>query len=143
MSGCVADKKRLITVTEGNLRNHHFYLSGHYDFFPDDCIGASAKQAKGREIEISLVGLNKTVRTDIGRESGSGKPRRFFRGRKWVREFYAHHGIKTGDVLAIERTAARSYRLYPFQAKKNRDDSWRSAKGPPREVSVPPRAAEF
>lgn len=127
MSGRVGDRKRLISVTGGNLRNSHFYLSGHYDFFPQDCIGpANQTSGRGREIEIALTGLNKTIVTDIGREKRSGKPRRFLRGRRWVREFYEHHKIKTGDVLALERLAQRSYRLSPFQAKRDRDDSWDS-----------------
>ena len=29
-----ASKKRLIRVTEGNLRNSHLYVNGNTDFFP-------------------------------------------------------------------------------------------------------------
>jgi hypothetical protein len=125
MSGCVADRKRLITVTAGNLRNHHFYLSGHYDFFPDDCVGRSTtRKGQAKPITIELAGLNRQVETDIGRDAGTGRPRRFFRGRKWVREFFEHHKIKTGDVIAIERLRPRQYRLYPFHAKPVRDRNW-------------------
>ena len=101
MSGTVADRKRLIRITAGNLRHHHIYIGGHYDFFPPDCLGASRKSANGhsKPIEIRLEGLNSTVETDIGTEAGTAKPRRMFRGRKWVREFFEHHQIKPGDQI--------------------------------------------
>lgn len=126
MSGTVADKKRLLRVTAGNLRNSHLYVNVHYDFFPEDCIGPPKKSKKrnGQTIEIVLEGLNRTVATDIGTEAKSGKARRFFRGRRWVKEFYEHHGIKTGDVLALERVTKRRYRLYPFEAKTERELDW-------------------
>ena len=37
MSGDVSNRKRLIAVTGGNIRNDHIYFSGHYDFFPKEC----------------------------------------------------------------------------------------------------------
>ena len=43
MSGTVAQRKRLIRVTAGNLRHNQIYVAGHYDFFPPDCLGASRK----------------------------------------------------------------------------------------------------
>jgi len=121
MSGTVADSKRLIRITAGNLRQHHIYVAGHYDFFPPDCVGASRKSANGhsKPIEIRLDGLNTTVETDIGTEAGTGKPRRMFRGRKWVRQFFEHHQIRNGDVLALEKVASRCYRLYPFEQTVN------------------------
>lgn len=42
MSGDVSDRKRLISITKGNLANSHIYLSGHHDFFPKQCYGESA-----------------------------------------------------------------------------------------------------
>lgn len=121
MSGRVADRKRLLRVTAGNLRNDHIYITGHYDFFPSDCIGPSRRSAKGNghAIEILLEGLNETVETDIGRSAKNGKPRNFLRGRGWVREFFKHHGTQPGDVLALEKIASRSYRLYPQVTETN------------------------
>ena len=126
LSGTVADKKRLLRVTAGNLRQNHLYVNGHYDFFPADCIGASRKSANGSgtAISILLAGLGHTIETDIGSEARTGRPRRFFRGRTWVRQFYEHHNIKTGDVLALERLGRRRYRLYPFDAKTDRQEDW-------------------
>ena len=124
MSGTVAERKRLFRVTAGNLRQSHLYINGHYDFFPRDCVGPSRKSSKlaAAEIEVFLEGLNETIRTDIGTDAKTGKPRGFFRGRAWVRKFFAHHGTKTGDVLALERVGKRSYRLYSFDAETMRDD---------------------
>ena len=129
MSGTVADRKRLLRVTAGNLRQCHLYIHGHYDFFPADCIGASRKSAdaNGAAIRILLEGLGKSIETDIGSDARTGKPRRFFRGRTWIREFYEHHHIKTGDVLAMERVGSRRYRLYPFDAKTVRLHDWRES----------------
>ena len=134
MSGTVADRKRLIRVTAGNLRNRHISITGHHDFFPPGCFGASRKSTNGHTklIEIRLDGLNTTVETDIGTEAGTGKPRRMFRGRKWVREFFEHHQIKTGDVLALEKVNARRYRLYPFDTKEHRNHDWHKL------IAVPP-----
>lgn len=93
------DKKRLLKVTPGNLSQSHIYVTGHYDFFPLDCIGPSRKSGNGdaTPIEILLDGLNETVQTDIGRNAKTGKPRSFFRGRTWVRRFFEHHRINAGD----------------------------------------------
>lgn len=126
MSGTVSEKKRLFRVTAGNLRQNHLYINGHYDFFPPDCIGASRRSTSknGVAIRIFLEGLGETIETDIGSDAKTGRPRSFFRGRTWIRRFYEHHDIQTGDVLALERLALRRYRLYPFDAKTDRQLDW-------------------
>ena len=104
MNGTVADRKRLLRVTGGNLRQSHLYVNGHYDFFPKDCVGPSRKPKIGvTGIEILLEGMNETILTDIGSNAKTGKPRGFFRGRTWVRNFFEYHKTKTGDLLALER----------------------------------------
>ena len=128
MSGSVGDRKRLITITAGNLRQNHIYLTGHYDFFPKDSIGESKqKNGEGKPIQLTVQGLDSPVHTDIGCDPKSGKPRRFFRRRKWVKQFFEKHNIKEGDVLAIEKIGRRKFRIYPFEARKHRDLSWWSA----------------
>jgi hypothetical protein len=126
MSGSVAERKRLLHVTEGNIRQSHLYINGHYDFFPADSFGTPRKSEnqKTKEIEIYLVGLNETIKTDISSNAKTGKPRGFFRGRKWVRSFYEYHKIHVGDVLALERIEKHRYRLYPFDLKDNRESNW-------------------
>ena len=41
VSGTVAERKRLLRVTAGNLRQYHIYINGHYDFFPKDAVGGA------------------------------------------------------------------------------------------------------
>ncbi len=112
LKGSARDNRRLLRVTAGNLRHSHLYVNGHYDFFPADCIGGARRSsAEGSTIAIHLDGLDRTIRTDIGRDAKTGKPRGFFRERAWVRQFYEHHQVKAGECLALERLSERSYRL--------------------------------
>ena len=85
MSGPVAERKRLVRVTAGNIRNSHIYITGHLDFFPKDCLGDSRrnKNGTGKSIHIHFAGLNETIETDIARDAKTGKPRRFCRKRAW------------------------------------------------------------
>lgn len=106
-----ADKKRLLRVTPGNVKNDHLYISRHYDFFPSDCIGGPKRAAKANTIEIQLEGLGRTVKTDIGSDAKTRKPRGFLRGREWVRQFFEYHDVKPGALLALERLSERAYRL--------------------------------
>lgn len=103
--------RRLIEVTAGNLRNSHIYITGMHDFFPSDAIGGSNKNNPGKPVAIELDGIGSTVRTDIPRDRKTGRPRREFRARSWARAFFAHHGVMAGDVLSLERTGKRNYRL--------------------------------
>jgi len=122
MSGDVSDRKRLISITGGNLRNNHLYISGHHDFFPDNCYGQSSRnKGVGKKIELVIEGLKQPVKTDIGLNGSNGKPRNFFRNRKWVRKFFEKHNIREGDVIAIERLSKFTYRIYPFESKNVRD----------------------
>ncbi len=108
----MTDRKRLLQVTAGNLRQFHLYVNGHYDFFPKAAFGGSKRNGNGRGgIEIVLDGLNETVTTDIGSDAKSGKPRGFLRGRSWVRRFYEFHGIKAGGFLALEKLTPGKFRL--------------------------------
>jgi hypothetical protein len=100
MSGRVGHRKRLICVNAANLRENHLYLTGHADFFPADCYGGSSvKKGTGRPLRLDVQGLPAPVYTDIPTEANSGKPRRFFRKRPWVGEFFAKHGMNPGDTL--------------------------------------------
>lgn len=122
MSGDVSDRKRLISVRGSNQRNGHLYISGHHDFFPQECYGASKKKnGAGTEITLTIEGLPEPVRTDIGTEAGNGRPRNFFRDRRWVRQFLKRHDLQEGDVVAIERIDRLSYRVYPFETRNVRE----------------------
>jgi DNA (cytosine-5)-methyltransferase 1 len=105
------DQKRVLKVTPGNLRQSHIYINGHLDFFPKDCIGSSRRNGTYRPIQLEVQGLDEVIETDIPSDKSSGKPRHFFRGRTWCREFYQKNSVKPGDELTLERIAERRYRL--------------------------------
>lgn len=122
MSGRVGHRKRLICVNAANLREKHLYLTGHSDFFPADCYGASSSHgATGKLLRLDVDGLPEPVMSDIPTEAKSGKPRHFFRKRGWVRAFFDKHSIKPGDTIAIERISSHRFRVVPFDAKDKRD----------------------
>ncbi len=104
-------KKRLLRVTPGNVKWSHLYVSRHRDFLPSDCVGGPKRADKANTIEIVLEGLGRIVKTDIGSDAKTKKPRGFLRGREWVRQFFEHHAIQPGALLALERLSERSYRL--------------------------------
>jgi len=122
MSGDVSDRKRLVSITKGNLAHKHIYLSGHHDFFPAESYGESSRRrGTGTELTLLVAGLKTPVKTDIGVNGSNGKPRNFFRNRRWVREFFEQHELREGDVIAIERVERLTYRVYPFESKNVRE----------------------
>jgi hypothetical protein len=122
MSGRVGHRKRLICVNAANLRANHLYLTGHTDFFPADCYGSpTSKESPGKLLRLDVDGLAEPVLTDIPTEARTGKPRRFFRKRAWVREFFQKHAIKPGDTICIERISSHRFCTSLFEAKEQRD----------------------
>ena len=122
MSGRAGHRKRLICVNAANLRASHLYLTGHDDFFPADCYGPGASNGMpGKPLRLDVEGLSEPAITDIPTDAQTGKPRRFFRKRAWVREFFAKHGIEPGDTVLIERITSHRFRISPFDAKEARD----------------------
>ena len=95
-----SNSKRLIALTGGNLRNHHLYITGYHDFFPEECFGASsAQKGTGQPLTLVVDGLAEPVQTDIARSSGNGSPRSFFRKRAWVLMFFCFVGFGEARVL--------------------------------------------
>lgn len=90
MSGAIGEKKRLIRVTEGNLRHNHLYVRQHLDFFPPDILGPSSatEDLNGHAVRIHLDGLNETIETDIPTDAKTGRPRNMFRRRTWGRSYF-------------------------------------------------------
>jgi len=122
MSGDVSTKKRLISITGGNIRNNHIYLSGHHDFFPKESYGQSGKKKGiGKILILFPEGFHEPVETDISSDGKNGKPRNFFRKRAWIKQFFKKHDIQEGDVIAIEKKGKYEFRIYPFETKNIRD----------------------
>lgn len=106
------EKKKLIRLTDGNIRNAHIPVAGLRGFLPADCFGSPKKAGGvGKTIRICLDGLERTIETDIGRDAKTGKPRRQFRARGWVKRFFQCHKAKAGDLLELERLGDREYHL--------------------------------
>ena len=121
MSGRMGHRKRLICVSDANIRQNHLYLTGHADFFPADSFGPSAsKEGTGKPLRLDVAGLDSPILPDIPCDARTGKPRRFFRRRSWVRKFFVKHQILPGDVIVIERTASHKYRVSPFEVTGER-----------------------
>ena len=72
-------------------------------------------------MRLDVEGLPDPILTDIPTDAATGKPRRFFRKRGWVREFFQKHAIKPGDTVSLERVASNHYRVAPFDAKEQRE----------------------
>jgi hypothetical protein len=57
MSGAAADRKRLIRVTAGNIRNQHIYVADHLDFFPSDVLGSPRRKSNGNGRGIEVLSI--------------------------------------------------------------------------------------
>jgi hypothetical protein len=88
-----SQRRRLLKITAGNLRQHHLYVNRHYDFFPADVVGGAKRSKLRGSIELWLDGLNETVTTDIGSDAKTGESRGFLRCRSSVRRFFEHHNV--------------------------------------------------
>lgn len=77
MSGEALDRKRVIVVTEADVRNSLLNIRRHLDFFPRDCIGPARRNGNGlgKPIKIEFEGLSQTIETDIGTDAKTRRPR--------------------------------------------------------------------
>jgi len=109
-------KTRLIQVTEGNIRQGHLYLTGHLGFFPADCFGAaSERDGAGRMLTLHVAGLKDPIQTDIPRDAKTGQPRRFFRRREWVKQFFRANKIRPGAMIILRKTDRFELRIEPAE----------------------------
>jgi len=69
------------------------------DFFPDDVFGGHSKKTGiGAQIVLKAEGLTEPIKTDIPTDKATGRPRWFFRERKWLKEFLTSHSLVPGLV---------------------------------------------
>ena len=98
----VSDGARvLITVSQGNLNNGHFYVP--LDFFPPDAIGGNNKTAEAPLKVTFRFNPGQTVSTDI---DGT---KRIPRSRGPVKDFLLRSGAQPGDRLCLTRTSDYGY----------------------------------
>lgn len=82
-------------------------------FFPPDSFGnPSRADGIGSPIRLHLAGIPEPVETDLPTDR-AGRPRWFFRDRRWVRRFLSLHALAAGDHVIITRFGERDYRVNP------------------------------
>lgn len=85
------------------------------DFFPPNVFGSSSeKNELGVPIVLLVKGLSNPVETDIPKDKKTGKPRWFFRKRKWVKDFVRCHKLHANDRIIIKRLSKRMYEIEPW-----------------------------
>jgi hypothetical protein len=94
-----------IQVTEGNIKNNHFYLRGHIHRFPSDLLGGSNKSGQAAKTAVIDWGGVSPAMCDIDGE------KQLFRGRSWVRQFFEATGARPGDSVLVQETAPYLYRV--------------------------------
>lgn len=100
-----------VTLTQGNINNHHFYLREILHAFPDDCIGGgNSTSAAARTVTVDWGGQS-VATTDVdGRK-------KLFRRRGWVREFFERNSARAGDQVKIEAVNSHAYRVSVVRLK--------------------------
>jgi hypothetical protein len=99
--------RRVIQLTQGNIRNGHVYLSRCIDFFPEDTLGGPSRSAElGKPVELTFEGCSDgPVETDIASD------KKIFRIRTEWKEFFARHALQPGDSVVLERRSEYSYHV--------------------------------
>ncbi|QYZ68882.1 hypothetical protein [Neotabrizicola shimadae] len=90
-------------LTEGNLKNNHFYLRAFLHHFPEDLVGGRDTAPPTLAV-VESPGMPPT-QTDIC------PTHRFFRDRSWTRRFFANHDAEPGDRVQVHQVAPRHYRV--------------------------------
>jgi len=82
-------------------------------FFPEDVFGKPSRHdGIGNTVTLHITGLPEPVDTDIPIDR-NGRPRWFFRDRKWFRQFAELHELAADDEVVITRLSQRQYRISP------------------------------
>lgn len=91
-----------IKLTEGNIRNGHFYLRAAEHLLPADCFGGSSKAQAGTSIRVRFE-PGSMVETDIASD------KMILRSRGQVRDFFERSGAKAGDCVRFNRTGTHDF----------------------------------
>ena len=113
-----SSKHKIIQITAAAEKYGNLNLrSCGSSFFPADVHGGSnRKNAASKRLRIVLPNGRHIVETDIPTDKRSGKPRGFFRERKWVKDFVKANNLKPGDQFRIERKAEYEYAIHLFDS---------------------------
>ena len=96
-------------LTEGNLRNGHIYITSLRRGLPADVFGGSTKDNPAPSA-IRLEFGSLVTDTDVPTDK-NGRPRLFFRDRRFVRGFFDRTGAAPGDTVLFEQVSAYHFRL--------------------------------
>lgn len=91
-----------IRLTEGNLRNNHFYLRTAQSLLPSDCIGGSNKSDLGKPIRVTFE-PGPSVDCDVAGD------KMILRARAQVGDFFERSGSRAGDTLRFMRVGEREF----------------------------------
>lgn len=94
-----------ITLTEGNLRNGHFYLRSAERLLPSAAIGGSNKEQIAKVTVHLRFHPGGQVDTDIAGD------KMIFRARSAVRDFFERSGAKAGDLVVLRRVGERDFEV--------------------------------
>lgn len=100
----------VIELTQGNINNHHLYLSSVMTLFPSSAVGGGSEEELAKQLLEVHSGIGDPVRTDIAGD------KKIFRKRGWVREFFETHRLVAGDRVVVERTGLYRYHVYPMRS---------------------------
>jgi hypothetical protein len=100
-------QSKVITLTQGNINNSHFYLRDVMELFPPSSIGGTNKGEKAKmQLEIDWGSLQPVI-TDIAGD------KKIFRKRGWIRQFFETHKLTAGSKIVVEHVGLGKYRVYP------------------------------
>lgn len=100
-------QKVYITLTGGNIRNNHIYLTKVMDLFPAKFIGGANKAEAADENLLLDVGSGNKFETDI-----DGK-KKIFRSRAALKAFYKSFDVFEGDTVVITKHGEGHYSIRP------------------------------
>lgn len=101
----------IITVSQGNINNGHFYFDRSDTMIPADAWGGKNKSETGVAITIDFSGTGEKVHSDI---DGA---KRIFRCRRSVcLKFFEVNKVVAGDQLALRKVAEREFVLEVFRS---------------------------
>lgn len=96
---------KLVTLTEGNIKNTYIRLTSFDAFLPADVIGGrNIAQCAPRTVSVDYGGAL-ISHTDID------GVKRILRDRKSVRAFMQRHRLQAGDQICITRTGTYSLQI--------------------------------
>ncbi len=101
----MTSKTARVPLTQGNLTNHHFYLRTCGALIPEGGLGGANKSDPGRPFRVRFE-PGPTVDTDVAGD------KMILRDRKAVRAFFETAAAEAGDVVVIEASSEREWRVW-------------------------------